>query len=328
MAGRTVPSQEAMRSALALACRAPSVHNSQPWLWKLAEHSAHLYLDSTRLLPALDPTGREMVISCGAVLHHARIAFAAEGWQTTVNQLPNPAQPDHLASLEFSSLEDVDSQAIALAAAAQKRRCDRRPFLPDPVAAELLTALRELAHAEGCDLTFALDTRSRRELELAIEHAGSVQRQRPDYRQELAVWAGRHASAEGVPARSIPAEHPRGMPARDFALVGEGELPVPVLDDGAVLGAFATSGDGYESWLAVGQALSVVLLSATEMGLATCPLSQISEVAAAQNQVREQVCGGVRIPQMALRVGWPATAEFPGPLTPRRTLSDTVGSLF
>jgi nitroreductase len=317
-----------MRSALALACRAPSVHNSQPWRWKLAEHSMHLYLDPSRLMRVIDPTGREMVISCGAALNHARIAFAAEGWQAQVHRMPNPAQPDHLASIEFSELTEVDPHIETLAAAAADRRSDRRPFLTDLVPQDVLAPLREVARVEDCTLSFALEDRERRELELAIEHAGSEERQRPEYREELAAWAGRHASPEGVPARSIPAEHLRGMPERDFALVAEGELPVPILDDGAVLAVLSTRGDSYESWLAAGEALSAVLLSATEQGLATCPLSQIAEVAESRNQVREQFLGGSGYPQMAIRIGWPVTREFPGPLTPRRPVSEVVEPLF
>ncbi|WP_210435298.1 nitroreductase family protein [Saccharopolyspora sp. ASAGF58] len=328
MASRTVPSQETMRSALGLACRAPSVHNSQPWRWKLAVHSVHLYLDRSRLLEIIDPTGREMVISCGAVLNHARIAFAAEGWRARVHRLPNPAQPDHLASIEFTELTEVDPHVETLAAAAANRRTDRRPFLADPVAQEVLAPLREFARLEDCTLSFALEDRERREVELAIQHAGAEQRDRPEYRQELAAWAGRHASAEGVPARSLPAEHLRGMPERDFALVAEGELPVPILDDGAVLAVLATRGDSYESWLAAGEALSAVLLSATKQRLATCPLSQVGEVGTARNQVRDQVLGGSGFPQMVIRLGWPVTSEFPGPLTPRRPLSEVVEPLF
>ncbi|MBB5157568.1 Acg family FMN-binding oxidoreductase [Saccharopolyspora phatthalungensis] len=326
--GRSVPSQETMRSALALACRAPSVHNSQPWRWKLAEHSVHLYLDRSRLLGVIDPTGREMVISCGAVLNHARIAFAGEGWQARVHWLPNPAQPEHLASIEFRELTEVDPHVETLAAAAADRRSDRRPFLTDPVPQEVLAPLREVARVEDCTLTFALEDRERRELELAIEHAGSEERQRPEYREELAAWAGRHASPEGVPVRSIPAEHLRGMPERDFALAAEGELAVPILDDGAVLAVLSTRGDTYDSWLATGEALSAVLLSATEQGLATCPLSQIAEVAESRNLVREQILGGSGYPQMAIRIGWPVTREFPGPLTPRRPVSEFVEPLF
>ncbi|WP_199740527.1 Acg family FMN-binding oxidoreductase [Saccharopolyspora rhizosphaerae] len=328
MAGRWVPSRETVRAALALACRAPSVHNSQPWLWKVAEHSVHLYLDPSRALPVVDPTGRERVMSCGAALNHLRIALAAEGWQARVHRLPNPDQPDHLASIEFTRLDEVDEHVLTLAAAAADRRTDRRPFLTDPVPQEVLAPLREVAGSEGCRLVLASDDRLRRELEVAIEQANSELRQWPEYRQEFATWAGRHAAAKGVPAHSLPAEHLRGMPERNFALVAEGELEVPILDDGAVLAVLATLGDDQGSWLAAGEALSAVLLCATEQGLATCPLSQIGERAVSRDHVREQVLGGDGFPQLALQIGWPVTHEFPGPLTPRRALSDVIEGLF
>ena len=66
-----------MRAALELALRAPSLHNSQPWRWRLDGTTAYLYLDSTRRLPATDPHARELVISCGAALHHLQVALAA-----------------------------------------------------------------------------------------------------------------------------------------------------------------------------------------------------------------------------------------------------------
>jgi nitroreductase len=321
MTGRSEPSEATVRSALALACRAPSVHNSQPWRWKLGEHSVHLFLDRYRLLPVLDPTGRETVISCGAALHHARIALAAEGWRTIVHLLPNPAQLHRLASLEFSRMTDLDTEAVALAGSAMERRTDRRPFLPDPVPRETLTLLAEAAQAEHAVLRFALEDGLRRELMAAIEHAGSAERARPEYRDELAAWSGWHAAAEGVPAQSIPAEQLRETPHRDF---DEGELPVPVLGDGAVLAVLASTGDSFESWLAAGQALSAVLLAATREGLSTCTLSQISEIVETRNQVREHLLANTGVPQLAVRIGWPVAGELPGPATPRRALSDCV----
>ncbi|PFG95519.1 nitroreductase family protein [Saccharopolyspora erythraea NRRL 2338] len=330
MTGRSEPSQETMRSALALACRAPSVHNSQPWRWKLAEHSVQLYADRSRLLPVLDPLGREMVISCGAGLHHARVAFAAEGWRPIVHRVPNPAQPDHLASIEFSRLSEVDDEAVRLAAVAVDRHTDRRPFLPDPVPPDLLESLRVFAHSAGARLVLVSDESTRREVELAIQHAGSVERARPEYRRELAEWSGTHVLAEGVPARSLPerSPYPRGMAERDFGEVAEGELPVPVLDDGAVLAVLATGGDTVSDWLGAGEALSAVLLAATREGLATCPLSQVSEVAEARDQVCRQVLGGAGVPQLVVRVGWPVTGEFPAVHTHRRPLSESVEPLF
>ncbi|MGZ4520454.1 MAG: Acg family FMN-binding oxidoreductase, partial [Mycobacteriaceae bacterium] len=71
---RPTPDLETILAALDVACRAPSVHNTQPWRWAIAEHSVHLFADGSRRLPVVDPDGREMTISCGAALHHARVA--------------------------------------------------------------------------------------------------------------------------------------------------------------------------------------------------------------------------------------------------------------
>src|SRR5262249_2185276 len=128
-----LPDPRTVRSALELAGRAPSLNNSQPWRWRLAPSSLHLYADFGRQLTARDPSGRELVISCGALLHHVRVAFGSLGWRVRANRLPNPAEPDHLAALEFSRPPEVDEHAVRLANAASTRHSDRRPYLPDRV---------------------------------------------------------------------------------------------------------------------------------------------------------------------------------------------------
>jgi hypothetical protein len=46
-------------AAVQLACRAPSLHNSQPWHWVAEGAGLHLYVDHTRILPSTDKSGRE-----------------------------------------------------------------------------------------------------------------------------------------------------------------------------------------------------------------------------------------------------------------------------
>ena len=67
--------------------RAPSVHNTQPWAWRLRPDGVDLYADHQRRLSVADPVGRELTISCGAALHHFQVAARALGWaadRTTV----------------------------------------------------------------------------------------------------------------------------------------------------------------------------------------------------------------------------------------------------
>src|SRR6266540_575997 len=128
----TRPDHETLRGAIALATRAPSVHNTQPWRWLLGDSTVHLMADWTRQLPATDPDGRDLLISCGTALHHLRVALAALGWAGEVHLLPNQGDPTHLAAVEphphVPSKED-----IALAAAIPVRRTDRRRFSSWPV---------------------------------------------------------------------------------------------------------------------------------------------------------------------------------------------------
>ncbi|MFR9730083.1 Acg family FMN-binding oxidoreductase [Saccharopolyspora sp. MS10] len=323
MAGRRAPTAEEMCEALALAGRAPSVHNSQPWRWRLHPRSAHLLLDLERTLGALDPTGREAIVSCGAVLHHACVVFRADGWTILVHRLPNPAMLTHLATIEFAGSGPRDPGAGGLAAAVPRRRTDRRPFSSAPVPRAVVERLVSAAEDREAELVPVLDAARRRDLMLAIDEAGDEQRRSSRYREELAAWTGRRSSrGDGIPAGALPRRRTPGMPARDFAAAGE--LVVPDLDDGATLAVLSTGGDSFESWLAAGEALSSVLLAAAGEGLAACPLSQIAEVGGARSYVRDRILGGEAHPQLALRLGWPASTANLGPPTPRRPIGDFV----
>ena len=57
---------------IAVAGRAPSVHNTQPWRFTVSRDAIELQADVSRRL-RVDPDGREMVISCGAALYGLRL---------------------------------------------------------------------------------------------------------------------------------------------------------------------------------------------------------------------------------------------------------------
>jgi hypothetical protein len=61
-----LPHAETVRAVIALALRAPSIHNSQPWRWVTGDNSVHLFADPDRQLPITDPDSRDLLVSCGA----------------------------------------------------------------------------------------------------------------------------------------------------------------------------------------------------------------------------------------------------------------------
>ena len=78
--------------------------------------------------------------------------------------------------------------------------------------------------------------------------------------------------------------------------------------------------------LRAGEALSAVLLEATRLALASCPLSQPLEVRTTRDVLRDAVLGGTLSPQIVIRLGWPGS-DVALPATPRRPVEETIGRL-
>jgi hypothetical protein len=67
---------------LRYAILAPSIHNTQPWSFKIQNNNTiELYADRKRSMPVLDPLGRELTISCGIVLGYLQITISHFGYQ-------------------------------------------------------------------------------------------------------------------------------------------------------------------------------------------------------------------------------------------------------
>ena len=313
------------RAAIALANRAPSVHNSQPWRWRIGPSSVHLFADPARALPATDPEGRDLRISCGAALHHLRVALLAAGWGGTVHRLPDPAHPLHLAAIEPHPADPV-ADDLALAAAIDARRSDRRMFSTWPVPDELLDDLVGTAAAHGAGLRLLVRGSERLAVTELVERAALEQALTPDLAVETAAWTGRGREAlEGVPAANVPATPDGTVPVRHFAgrVMAQSELGAEE-SDGTVLAVLHTPTDTPADQLRAGEAASAVLLTATRFGLATDPLSQPLEVAATRAELRGRVLDDRAEPQLLLRLGWAPVSAAAVPPTGRRPVDETI----
>ena len=303
--------------------RAPSVLNTQPWRWRITADALELRVDPARRLDATDPQGRLLMLSCGAALHHARVALAAAGQTAVVDRLPDEADPDPLARITLGTPGEPDPQAVRLAAAIERRRTDRRAFGERVVPEQLLTELRKTVEAEGAFLHVV-----RRDqmpmLATSTARAAADELDDPAYRRELAEWTHRpDSSGDGVPAATAVQPAPRRVPVRNHTpdetaglRAGDG------FDLGAAYVVLFGATDEPAAWLSAGEALSALLLTATAGGLSTAPMSDTVEVDWPRRLLRD-LLAGVGEPYLVVRLGYGASAERLPP-APRRDPADAI----
>jgi nitroreductase len=314
---------EVLAEAARAAGLAPSVHNTQPWHWRVRHDRLDLYADRNRQLDVADPDGRLLMISCGAALHHARVTLAAEGWRPLVARLPTLGDPDHVAQLKLGEHVGVTTEAVRRYQAAEIRRTDRRPLTDTPVAPTTLAAIRAAVEAEHAYL-HTLRPEQVGELAVAAARADSLTAEDEQVRGELAFWVGGPRPAgTGLPDAAIPIQPPHThVPLRDFGAAGTlaaGEGG----DTAATYAVIFGSEDEPGGWLHAGEALSAAWLTATEHGVALLPFSAPVE-APATRLVLRKLLAGIGHPYLVIRLGT-ADPDHPGPPhTPRLDPTQTV----
>ena len=297
---------------------APSMHNTQPWrfrvLWDI--ETIELYADPDRMLPRSDPHGRAVHIACGAALFNLRVAAAMAGRLAVARLLPEPAEPLLLATVRLGGQHRPDEADRDMYAAIAARHTNRGPYSGRPVPPGVLAELVAAAQLEGATLTLPDDDEAHRLLRL-IADAETDLTGDAAYQEELARWVGGERDKDGIPGSATGPRDPRGStPVRNL-LPGH-TTGYAWFEERPQLAVLSTATSTKLDWLRAGQAMQRVLLTATQHGIATSPLTQPLETGDAW-QVRDPAFGR-GTPQLILRIGY----GLPAPATPRRPIHDVL----
>ena len=321
--------RDTVAAALEVAVRASSIHNTQPWRWRLDDTGLSLRADRTRQLAVADPDGHSLLLSCGAALYLTEVGLHAAGWQVATSLLPDPADPDLLAVFTPTGRGEPAEAAIELADAAMRRRCDRRPFAPEQLDDATRETLRTMASDSAARVDYPDSPEQHIELAVAVSHADRAEREDEAYLAEMSHWLRDpdvHAMVDGVPVAAIPhvpADAPRhtDVPLRDFEVgVAGGQLIERDVDERPLIAVIFTESDEPRDHLDAGIAMMRLMLQAELRGLASCPLSQAVDFAAFRARLQNSM-GWVGYPQMLLRLGRPVSPVTDLPRTPRRPVS-------
>lgn len=312
--------------SLRYAVRAPSGHNTQPWRFNITAGQLHLYADRSRRLPVVDPDDRALVISCGAALAHLAVALRHFGYDVEVTPFPDPTDADLLATASLGQAHTPRLDDHRLFAAIDERHTHRAAFYNRPIPGQVLAQLERDAHQVGAALHVFTDDEPKTAIAKLVGEGDRIQFRNRGFRRELAAWV-----------RHNRTRRPDGMPGYAFGISDLASLLGPTIiatfDTGArqaakdeqaamtspALMVFSTPGDTPSDWLTAGQAVALLLLRATALGIAASFLNQPVEVPELRVRLRG-LLGSTDTPQLLLRLGYGDT-DRP---TPRRAVVDVL----
>lgn len=319
------PPKEQLKFLLRYAILAPSIFNSQPWMFRIQDRTIELYGDQSRSCRISDPEGRQLAISCAAALFNLRAALKHFGRLGAIHILPDEDDPELLATIRLGEGADATKDEMELFYAIPERRTNRQEFQGDQPEPELLDRLRTAAESEGAWLETVTDDAVKRRLADLIADSDRELWENKRYRLEFAVWV-RHAlgATDGLPSyaqgQTDLLSYAGPMAVRTFELAdGQAAYDHDLAAYSPALLVLGTNGETRRDWINAGMALQHTLLRAKASGFDASFLNQPIELPGMRTRVAELV-GRAGHPQIILRVG---IADEVRP-TPRRDVGKTL----
>ncbi|MFE2064317.1 Acg family FMN-binding oxidoreductase [Streptomyces sp. NPDC059467] len=312
------------------ALTAPSPYNTQPWRFVTEDddRGIEVHADDARRLRVSDPSGRELVISCGAALLNIRLAMRHLGFNPLVEHFPNPADPSFLARVTWGAYRSPDREDERLFGALRHRHTVHGPFLAEPLPPSLAGLLIEQAQRAGAILDFVSGRAGRRRLAELVRAAEDIRRSSPDHRAELRRWTRWPGEPrfDGVSVDGY-GTHPDTtvFAGRDYAGLTRmyPQSPQRRSSRSGPVAVLGTDRDNPEAWLRAGEALQRVLLEAAHHGVMAAFHTQPLEVPSLRVRTgRTLSCGA--FPQVIFRLGYPPFVRT-SPRRPATTVLERAG---
>jgi hypothetical protein len=248
----------------------------------------------------------------------------AAGWDPHIDRLPNPNDPDHLASIDCRPLEFVTDAQRERANTILRRRTDRLPLKLPTYWASFEPMLRRCVDERDAVLD-VLPEEVRPQLARASRLAEWLRRDDASYHAELQWWTSPFTLSEGIPPDTLASagERQRVALSRDFPARNGAQRRADIEMDYSKILVLSTDTDSRADVLCCGEALSAVLLECTMAGMATCTLTHLIELDQSRDIIRGLI-GGRGEPQLLIRAGIaPPIEELPA-ATPRRPLDEVL----
>ena len=129
------------------AVKAPSGHNTQPWLFRVQKDRIQILPDMSKSLPAVDPDNRELFISLGCAVENLCIAASYFGYTTHIIECSIEAIILELTKNDLT-IEDSLFHQI------EKRQTNRNIYNGNKISDGILQQLQSIPKENGIQFYF------------------------------------------------------------------------------------------------------------------------------------------------------------------------------
>lgn len=297
------------RQLAELVSRAPSGHNTQPWLFSHEGEQFIIRPDFSKTLPVVDPDNRELYISLGCAAENLN--------QLTMNNGQNQLTTDkgQWTILFSPSARPIVNCPLSIVHLIVSRQTNRRLYNKQPVSDKSLSAFTAIEREAGVRFFLWKNGSAPFErLKNFVLKGNEIQMNNPAFLAELKHWI-RYNKRQAETTRD-------GL---SYAVFGTPDLPTFLsktimgialkscvqnqsdrkkIESSSHFVLFTTQHNTKEEWIRLGQTLQRFLLTATQEGIATAFLNQPCEVPSLADEIRQTLPICHTYPALLLRIGY------------------------
>lgn len=311
---------------LEAAIKAPSGHNTQPWLFKLYEDRIEIVPNMKEVLPIVDKSNRELFISLGAATENLCIEASVLGYQTNVDI--NESEKKITVHLNKHSDIAIDPLNESIDQRQTNRKVYNNGIVPDSVIASFdnlplhMNINRYIVSKN--DLLFNT-------LKSYVEKGNQIQMEDKAFKEELLNYMrfNKKEVANNPTGLSYKVMGAPGMPTIISKFIVKSYLKpgkqnkgdLKKIESSSHLVLFTTQNNALTEWINLGRNLQRFLLTTTQLGIANAYMNQPCEVDNLAVDIQKNIAD-IRgeYPTLLLRIGY----ADPAPYSPRKKVNDVI----
>lgn len=306
------------------AIKAPSGHNTQPWLFQIKENSIVILPNFSRELSVVDPTHRELFISLGCAAQNLCIAARQKHYLSTFQISEKGVISVNLVKAEGECTDTLFEQIA-------RRQTNRSVYKREEVSEAVLQPILHRSESDSVHLYAWRKNSVEFEKLRGLIYTGNVyQMTDPLFKNELKTWIRfnkkqSESKLDGLSyatfnAPNLPAFISKSIMNSFMNAKKQNKSDMKKVNSSSHLVLITTKDNTIRGWVKTGMSLERFLLETTGAGIAVSYMNQPCEIKELSDEIRSSFKIENAYPMLLLRIGY----ADPAPYSKRRPVNDVL----